>query len=57
MTVDNGKKHRAKYRNSKIELKCATMIVEKESNVFIMHKKSRIELRYLILTVQIVRNV
>ena len=30
MTVDNEKKHRAMHRNSRIELKCATMTVEKE---------------------------
>ena len=38
--VDNEKKHREKYKNSRIELKCATMTVEKESNVYVMHKKS-----------------
>ena len=57
MTVDNEKKHRAKYKNSRIELKCATMTVEKESNICVMHKKSRMELRYLIFTVQILSNV
>ena len=57
MTVDNEKKHLAKYKDSRIELKCATVTFEKESNICVMHKKSRMELRYLILTVQIVRNV
>ena len=57
MIVDNEKKHPAKHKNSGIELKCATMTVEKGSNVCVMHKKSRMELRYLILTVQIVSNV
>ena len=44
MTVDNEKKHHAMHKNSRIELKCATMTVEKESQVYEMHKKSRTEL-------------
>ena len=48
MTIDN-KKHHLMHKNSRIELKCATMTVEKESNVCVMHRKSRMELRYLIL--------
>ena len=40
MIVDNEKKHSSKYKNSRIELKCATVTAEKESNVCVMHKKS-----------------
>ena len=40
MTVDNEKKHHAMHKISRIELKCATMTVEKESQVYEMHKKA-----------------
>ena len=51
MTVDNEKKYRAMHKNSRIELKCATVTVEKESQVYEMHKKGRMDLgcQYLLL--------
>ena len=39
------------YKNSKIELKYAAVTVEKESQVYGMHEKSRMELGYPIFTV------
>ena len=44
MIVDNAEQHRAMHKNSRIELKCATVTVEKESQVYGMLEKSRMEL-------------
>ena len=57
MTVGNEKKHSAMHKNSRIELKCATMTVDKQNQVDGMHKKSRMELGCRMLTVEKARSV